>query len=595
MGTGIGIDIVGNWLVVAQAARSGSRVQVGPSLALKMATELTPASAPDLGKRLKEELGKAGFVAADTVVALRRQAVVSKSLSIPKCPPEELPAMVMFAAEEEWKDSAGTGTLDYQADQDHESGRTVLAASAKADVVESIQTLCRHADLPLKAVVPRPYASRTACDRSDAFQAHQRVLLIATGGWLGQVVEEAISDQDAIELSLWQGQQLELVRWTPFGERADRLAGEIRRTIAAVLSQQPEGEVDRLMVVGEEVQATAQTLSGSLGRPLETFSPLAGMETNANFSATTAALGAALGAASGIAWPIDFSRPKRPRPPRDRRRPMAILAGSFAALVIAGGYWMLHRARSDREARIDYLTIELGRLNSELTALQPVLQRHKGISEWTSGDVQWLDELEHFATVAPTTDQAFLSSLDLTSAQGDKPGILSVQGRARQPTVVTQSQAEWAAATEKHYHVSPHGVDPVADAADFSWRFSVDLDLLRKKGGKQSPPAISANPARLEPPAGMKRLPLSMALKSAPPTSSTEGRREGASSKDKPPGKRSNPTQAAPASAGDDSSDPVLRYVNKLKGMPEAQREAEIKNAPKFLRARILQKLRETP
>lgn len=600
----IGLNIVGNWLLAVEVRSGSGRPSVSAAFASKLPAELIPDNVPRLGSWLAGEFSRRGLAASEAVAILGRNLVSSKTVKVPVCPENELAALVAFAVEGEFQAPAGAGSgpsggggggiLDYQAGPEVDGEREILAAMVPATVVESVRGMLGAANIACKRIGPRAYATRYVWRPRNPPHEGESVLVVAVGA-------------DSLDLALWNGAYLLLSRSVPLstGEEAGpRVALEARRTLAAAQSQSALPAEPRIAVCGAKSQsiaeAVAKALGKSVGQEVESFSldtrialpaiATDGLELSAEDLGQggefLAAVGAAWSVLDGHDWPIDFQNPKRPIKARDTTKGVLALAGVLAAVILFAGIWTIRGRFQDRDRRIKFHADELTRLNQELSAYQPILQRHRVIKQWADGEKDWLVELTELAARFPATDEAYLTGLEASAGQPAKPASFKLDGRAKDQALVTAAQRRWANEADRRYQVSPRGVDPVADGSDFAWRFGLELAVFPSlpSGGADRTETWRESVARLTP-EGKSRIPATLAVARKPSGASAEASAPASTAAPAP-----KPSEPKKDSA---SSDPVKRLVDKIRALPIEEREKEIEKAPAYLRARLRKMIKE--
>ncbi len=375
-------------LLAATAARGG--LTIDRALAWPEEQPPSAATAEGLGQRLRERLKEAGVAAAPLVVALGRDRVVLKEVRYPAVPPHEEPAIVRFQAVKELTDPADEVVIDYQAgDAPEPSGeRKALAVAVRKDLLHAYQTLARAAGLKLVAVAPRAFGI-IACLRRVADPAPEP----------GTAFAALTVGEKGGEFAVARGEALAFAR--PLAGPAltsdAALLGEIRRNLAVYAGQAPQHPVRALYVAEGNGRALGvnDRLRDTLAIPVFRFDPLAGAAppdgaTAGSFAGAAGLIHLASGRA---ALPINFVRPREPKPPPDPNKRLltwaAVAAGIF--LLVGGGAGYALVAAKDRE---------LARLQQEKTDQDDVLlkldqdeRRIAAMEQWLKAEIVWADEL----------------------------------------------------------------------------------------------------------------------------------------------------------------------------------------------------------
>jgi hypothetical protein len=197
------------------------------------------------------------------------------------------------------------------------------------------------------------------------------------------------------------------------------LLGEIRRNLAVYAGQAPQHPIRALYVAEADTQTlgVADRLRDTLAIPVFRFDPLAGEQPPA---------GATVGSFAGVAGllhlygkgkglPINFVKPREPKPPADPNRRLLVYAGAAAAILIllVGGYGVTKLSQLDRE--ITAKAKEKEELDKDLQAKYDSDERRlAAVDQWLKSEVVWLDEIYNLTARFPD-----ISKVKLTELQGE--------------------------------------------------------------------------------------------------------------------------------------------------------------------------------
>lgn len=583
----LALDLMANRLLAVEVQGNGSSAVMAGRWQGELPTDFTLDQAETLGAWLREELKKAGLTTTSAVATVGRDRATLKMLTVPDAPLGELPAIVQFAV----GSSAETTVIDFQPMPPREGQRDVTAVTLPATVVETWQAIARVAGLSLRRIGFRPYATKALW--SQAGHEAACPMLVSAAGPL-------------LEVSAWEGSQLLLARSTRVGDdegRDARVAMEAKRTIAVFHSQFPHLQIDAVGLQARDAGSLKAVVKSAIDLPVHDITPAAANDD----AAAATAFGLGLVELSNTEQPIDFQKPKKAETGHDRRKLMLVLGAVLAFLIPASGFSYYKTQQWRRDRQIEVYTSELNRLNSELAKYQPVLQRHRAIKEWTSGNTHWLDELYDLALTFPDTSEAYLTRLDLSVGEGAKAGNIDMEGRALTQEVITEAQTLWANDVMHHYALFPRGIDPTSDPAGFNWRFELELAIAPLTPQRYAERSLSGRDRfAMNVPPGMVREPTKLEVARTPSRVTGPGTPTATATSTPPataPMVSSPPPSGSPPSAGPSSStpspppggsppaaeetDPVAKLVRELKAMSYEQREQRIKAAPSFLQKRI--------
>jgi hypothetical protein len=392
-------------LLAATLAKGGLRLE--HALAWPEEQPPSAATAAALGQRLRERLKEAGVAPAPLLVAVGRDRVILKEVRYPAVPPHEEPAIVRFQAVKELTDAADDVTIDYQAAEAPEptGERKALAVALRRDVLAAYQAVARAAGLKLAGVTPRAFGA-VACLRRTANPAPEP----------GTAFAALTVGEKGGEFAVARGEQLIFAR--PLAGPAlasdTALLGEIKRNLAVYAGQAPQHPVRALYVAeATGTLGVGDRLRDTLAIPVFRFDPLAGLEAPAG-----AAPGSFAGAAGllhlrgrGRELPINFVKPREPKPPRDPNRRVLVLAASAVGLLAlaAAGFGYTRVAAKDRE--IAQLQADKNDLDDALLKLDQDERRINAVDYWLKSEVVWLDELYDLTARFPDINKLRLTEL----------------------------------------------------------------------------------------------------------------------------------------------------------------------------------------
>ncbi len=509
-------------------------------------------------------LKESGVGKGEGIVLLGRGMVTLKSVRVPVVPEGELPTVVGYALE----NAAGGEevVVDFQAGpivpvSPTESELDVLTATIAAERLDVLKKVFAKVGLAPKRVTLRPYGTCGALSAKAKADGTEGILLLS---------------EDGVEISVWSAGKMRLCRWISGkgGLSADRLANDVRRTLASFHAESGDDHVSQLILAGDQADELAGPLAETLSIPTSVSS--------------VASLGGELiplvgGVDLGTSVPIDFLRPKRAAVASNMTR-VRLLAGTLLAIVVAGaGYMFFNRESAKRDAQIASLQTELAMVKQQITELKPTTDRHQVIQDWIESGDPLLDELQEVAAQLPDTSDLFLTGLEYNAGQNDQPGTIKLDGLSRDQSIVTRAQTMIAGRQEGRYDIVPRGLDPGADVGPFVWRFGLDLGF--------DPLSIADYAARaedraktldaLKPPPNMVRKEMTLERKVVASAGSTKAERKEAK-------------QAAKEEGKDGSgSDFRRRKIEELKKLSPEEREAAISKEPKVRQKLLRQELKK--
>jgi Tfp pilus assembly PilM family ATPase len=476
--------------LLMHAGPTGSSIVGAWTASLALADGVSPTPR-DVGARLSAVIGGAAGANATTLVGVGRDQVQMVLLTLPPAPPDELPDLVRFQAERELTSLGAEAALDYiPLAGDATTPHQVLAAALSASGITEVRQLCEAVGVEPARITLRATAAASYVSRRLGAQINDVTLVV------NRLTDEA-------DLTVLVGDQPVLVRTvrlpvpTEIAGRARALAGEIRRTIAAVRQQLGERQVSRVVLCGIATEAgSAATLATDLGIAVEVFdvaehapSGLAktglSLESIARFAAL---MGMALGEADRRAPIVDFLNVRRRVTERKFTR-QHMLAVAAASLAVAFFGLLLWKRSND-------LTAELTRINNEIVAKQnefkelqfeKTLAEAESVERWLATDVNWLDELDRFSNrwrpepldskKYPVAEDAIVTQLTAFRPAGNDVvgGRVTLQGVVRNQAAVAALQQRLA---DLEHMVDAGNFAPDSSVPGYTRSFNLTVDVV---------------------------------------------------------------------------------------------------------------------
>lgn len=438
-----------------------------------------PAGGLNCGKVLAAALAELGIGRHEAIVAVGRDQVELRQMSLPPSPDDELPELVRFQASREFHQFDENWLFDYiPLTDDPAQPREVLAAALAPETAAEFRSVCAAAGLELKRLVLRPCATASLVLRGGLLDDAKLTLLIDPA-------------EESVDLTAWTGGRAVFMRTArlPAGESDDDdrrlvLLGEIRRTLAAVQNQLDGRRVESLLVVGSPIDHALliRTLGEAFDAPVTAFDPQSQVEFSVRLKQQPppqperyAALWGALADELGGGRPtIDFLHPRRrPSPPSRRRQ--YILAGSAICVILFGWFFFQRLQRNWLESELADLNEQLKTANVQVERAQKLDAKVREIEKWTAEDIVWLDELHRLSKSFPPAKEAMLRQMSL--ATGPRGGEIKIEGFA---------QADAIARLHEAPHESGHRVvekDSAKDSSQkyYDWKFSASVLVTPEK------------------------------------------------------------------------------------------------------------------
>jgi Tfp pilus assembly PilM family ATPase len=415
----IAIEVGPRQLRAVLAARNGRTLMVEKVLVAEIPADVSvngsAAPAGTLGAWIADRLRQAHMLRGAATVALARDQVALKRMTLPTTDDGELPEMTRLALRRDLPFDADTAVIDFVPVDRAGAGTTVLAVAAPGEVVGAARRAMKEAGLHTERIALRAAgAAALLRGMKPAPRAAEEAGGAARGATL---VLDATNE--SVEICVVEGGAIRFSRAAPVPEEAQAagadavaaaIATETSRTLMSYRVVENAGRVDDVVVMAPPGLAgpVAARIGAALGvaasvldvHPLVVGGgddiarvwPLAGL-----------LLEPSLGGAA-----IDFAHPRRPVDRTSRRRRLAALA---AGLVIVLALAALTAARREMSG----LRRELASHRADLAAVAPVLGRYQRdtytlahLRRLEAVDESWLDHLLALQAITPAPPKAVL-------------------------------------------------------------------------------------------------------------------------------------------------------------------------------------------
>jgi Tfp pilus assembly PilM family ATPase len=307
-------------------------------------------SPPAAGEWLAGKIRDLGAEGARVVVALPREAVVIRRLSVPPAPDAELPDLVRFQASAKLSTPVDRLKIDFlplPLDTEHpEEGRSVLVAAWERIKFDFVKTAVEAAGCELAAVTISPVAiSYLVPQLARIAGCNPRAPLLIV-----------MHDTRRIEIVIVEQSSVIFTHQSRLGDGQVEddlmeVLQEIQRAVMAFEQNHPGVEIEQVLLLesGDEQDDLDIALEARFGAKLHRFTKNGMTEVlgrsvpaQAEWPRLMVPLGASLqgAAAPGIAG-IDFVHPRKPPEKVNLRRQRLIRIGAAAAgVVLLVAIWM---------------------------------------------------------------------------------------------------------------------------------------------------------------------------------------------------------------------------------------------------------------
>ncbi len=358
-----------------------------------------------LGAWVGRTLTAAGLTGARVTVAISREHVVLKRMTLPSSETAELPEMTRLALRRELPFDPDDAVIDFAPVDRTPTATTVIAVAARATALAAVREAADAAGLSVQRMSLRTMG--TAALVATSVNAGPPALAVDISG-------------DRVEFSVIVDGALRFSRAgeLPAGDDPKAIAAavltEARRTWMSYRTVEESEDVRRAVVFGD--RRVCETVAASVGEMLGVEAEVFERHPRVDTSNVDGDMGPLWPLAGLLLAPklgsemIDFLHPRKAPDITSRRRQLAYGVVGIALIgVFAGITW----ARFDLADRRQ----ELQRLGDRKSMLLPGYLRYgrdryklAHIQQWESADAKWLEHLRYIATMAPPSDRVVLDS-----------------------------------------------------------------------------------------------------------------------------------------------------------------------------------------
>ncbi|NNM26434.1 MAG: hypothetical protein HKO59_10710 [Phycisphaerales bacterium] len=403
------------------------------------------------GEWIGERLERAEFPRGRVCVAVAREHVGLKRLTLPTVDDDELPEMTRLALQRELSFDAEAAVVDYLVVGRTGDRTTVMAAAAPDELVGQLRQVMSAAGLTIDRMSLRALGSAALLAENGGAEP-SALVVDATG--------------DGIEFSVVEGSSIRFSRaaaWPADSDavpapdapaaRAQAIVTETRRTWMSYRIVEEASDVARAFVLGDPAitRLAVPAIGDVLGvettgldhhpaivtgeRRLDRLWPLAGLLLETGET-------------------IDFAHPRRPVDRAARPRRWALMAAGLLVVLLMA-VWTIGNRQGAAARRA------LSRLEGEQTRLRPQVARYQReaftlthLESWESVQVPWLEHVLSVEQLSPAREACVLDgwvgTLDFRGVRYDRkdrtwstPSELAivVDGEARDRATADQFRA----------------------------------------------------------------------------------------------------------------------------------------------------------
>jgi Tfp pilus assembly protein PilN len=392
-------------------------IELGPKLLTAVTVkingrgaEIVQSGTAELGgldaESIRAALVKTGVSGSRGVLVVSRSQALMRELELPVSSTDELVAMVRFQVEREMPLPIDQVRYSY-IETDRKDGKVrVYVAAVPRDVIDPAVAAVEAAGMKITGAYISSFGLLALYGKTDP----AALVEVANGG-----AEILVTDNGRMEFS----------RTAPLddGIQADQIAQEIRRTLLSYGTRGGGREIGQILLAGEGSGASA--LATSVGSALDRSVTLMGPGT----LDTATAAGVCAGLLRGTPMP-DLLHP--PIVVRKFKLTRNHRIGALAGVIVVMLFIWSQMALSSKRSELDKKKQQLEALKPRATALLRMQEQNQLVDRWYRSRNCWIDVLSALRQNVNTR------SLWIVNANFEDPGIIRLQGKARDDSNVTE-------------------------------------------------------------------------------------------------------------------------------------------------------------
>ncbi len=398
----IALDITRTRVRALLGRRDGRLLKVQRVCVTDVPDDLDASDAEAMGKWVSQQLRDAGFPRARTTIALARQHVGLKRLTLPTTDPAELPQMTRLAMQRQLPFDAETAAIDFLPVAATETSTTVLAVAVPQDILDQALRIAKAARLPVDRVSLRGMGSALLLKHLGE-KTHQSILAVDV---LNDAIEFCVIDEGTVRFS----RSAELARQDDGTFLPDAVITETRRTWMSYRIGEDSSDVRHVVIVGDAAlgEKVAEPLSKMLKVDAEVLEHHPLVKTNGHEMTRVWPLAGLLLESSHGGETIDFANPRKEPDVAAAKRKRVFFAASLALLVVMGTWTLGKRDLDALERRADEMESRLAQLLPERARYERDNFKRVHIELWKSTKPDWLEHLAFLTTLKPDAERVVL-------------------------------------------------------------------------------------------------------------------------------------------------------------------------------------------
>ncbi len=410
----IAIDLGRRRLSAILASVNARRLRVRRVLTEMLPEELGSAGAEAVGAWAGRRLVQAGFPRGAATVAISREHVALKRLTLPTDDAGELPEMTRLSMRRELPFDADSAVIDFVVVERGEHSTTVLAVAIPRSVLDFTTKLAREAGFSVERVSLRNMGSAALVGSIGGGGPGEGILAVDVTGdrvEFSVVVDGVVRFSRAADLPPPQSAE----------ELAEAVVTETRRTWTSYRAVAGSTDVRRAVVIGD--RRVGGLAAGAIGEilkvPAEVLDDHPLIEPGGQDMDGAWPLAGLLLERARRGRTIDFVNPRRPPDTAGRRRRKVLVAAGIAVVLAGTGVTAARFHLAGLRDTLEGLKASARALRPDFERCDRDRARLAHLERWEEPDSDWLEHLSAIARFSPAPDRLVLDAWTGTLACGD--------------------------------------------------------------------------------------------------------------------------------------------------------------------------------
>lgn len=438
----IAIDIGRRRFRALQASRNSDGLTITRTVVDDLPADVTIDDPEALGEWVGERLRTAGFSRAPATVALGREHVGLKRITLPTTEESELAEMTRLAMLRELPFDAESAVIDYVPVERGGASTTVLAVAVPRPVIENARRVARAAGLKVERIALRTMGAAALiksevsggrCQVSGEDRSQDSTMALDTCHLTPDTSSSGIAIDitgEGVEFAVVTGGTIQFSRAAEVPHPQDQLAiaeavvTEARRTWMSYRIGDDSPGVERAVIMGE--RRVSHYAAGPLAEMLKVQVEVL----EAHPRVRTAARGRGEVRAGAVdmdqLWPlaglllepvlngradlVNFARPRKPPDPAAQARTRRLLAAGLALVALLGGFTFARRDLAEKQREAERLTTQSKEGVTGYARYWRDHYRLDHLQQWDSVGVDWLKHASYLSEIAPPPEQVVFDS-----------------------------------------------------------------------------------------------------------------------------------------------------------------------------------------